>query len=176
MSMHGAQMLDDGIIHVGMGEVKVARHGEVLSALLGSCVAIAVLWPKGGKCALAHCLLPQAPSSVLRFGARFVDQAMPSLLALLGASDDHKRELTLVLAGGASMLGRAGLANPVGRLNIVAARSAALQHGVTVSYEDLGGRLGRHISIDSAAYAFDIKKVERHFEEFANADASFANH
>ena len=46
------------LAYVGMGEVRIGRRGEILRATLGSCIGIGVIWRQGGRCALAHCLLP----------------------------------------------------------------------------------------------------------------------
>lgn len=69
--------------YVGIGEVVIGRTNAVLKATLGSCVGIAFFWNKGGVCGLAHCLLPESPKSVLSIGVRYVDQAVPSLFALM---------------------------------------------------------------------------------------------
>jgi chemotaxis protein CheD len=163
-------MLEANLVAVGMGELKLARRGERLSALLGSCVAIGILWPKGGCCALAHCLLPEMPGQIQRVGARYVDQAVASLLLLLKIAEADKLELAVVVAGGASMLGAAGVSTSVGRLNIAAARAAVERHGLRVAHEDVGGRRGRCIEIDSGAYTYDVRHVERFYRELHDAD------
>jgi chemotaxis protein CheD len=132
-------------------------------------VAIGVLWPAGERCALAHCLLPHAGGSLLRVGARYVDQAVPSLLALLGVEEADKPGLRIVLAGGASLLGPARVATMVGRENIAAAGAALLAHGLAPAYTETGGRRGRRIHIDSRSYTFEVVPVERYSRELDHA-------
>ncbi len=153
-------MSDLHLRHVGMGEVRIGRRAEVLSALLGSCVAIAVLWPKGQRCGLAHCLLPAAPGSILRPGARYVDQAVPSLMALMGIGADDMTDIQVVVAGGASMLGRAGMSRRVGLENVTTAHTELGKLGLTPVHVDTGGRRGRRLDIDCATYGFTIKYID----------------
>ncbi|MBX3041147.1 MAG: chemotaxis protein CheD, partial [Bdellovibrionaceae bacterium] len=91
------------VLDVHIGEVKVARNGETLKAILGSCVGIGLIWRRRGLCGLAHCLLPKSPVPTFVIGARFVDQAFPSLLALLKAHPEDYPELELILVGGGNM-------------------------------------------------------------------------
>lgn len=154
-----AAMLEDDLIHVPMGECQVARRGETLNALLGSCVAIAMLWRAGGRCGVAHCLLPASPGSVLRVGARYVDQAVPSLLKLMGVTEADKGDVEVIVAGGASMLGRASMACAVGKSNVAAAREALAAHGLQLAHLDVGGRNGRQLRVDAAQYSYSVRTI-----------------
>jgi chemotaxis protein CheD len=151
--------------YVGMGEVRVCSRGEVLRATLGSCIGIAVIWKKRGRCGLAHCLLPEAPGQTIRIGARYVSQAVPSLMALLGAKPADHPDIEVIIAGGARMLRtRAGLPN-VGQLNTQAARFYLAQAGLQVDRIDVGGRRGRQITVDCALQTVEVNPIERHLEE-----------
>ena len=69
-------------INVHIGEVKIATSDTILRALLGSCVGVAILWPERNIFGLAHCLLARSPDKEFKVGARYVDQAIYSLLSL----------------------------------------------------------------------------------------------
>ncbi|MBK7889573.1 MAG: chemotaxis protein CheD [Bdellovibrionales bacterium] len=84
-------------INVHIGEVKIAKNGEILKAILGSCVAIGILWEKRGVCGLAHCLLAENPEKTFAIGGRFVDQAIPSLLALMKIRLENFGEIEVIL-------------------------------------------------------------------------------
>jgi chemotaxis protein CheD len=151
--------------YVGMGELRVCSRGEVLRATLGSCIGIAVVWKKRGRCGLAHCLLPEAPVQTIRIGARYVSQAVPSLLALLGAKPADHADIEVTIAGGARMLRSCpGLPN-VGQLNTQAARFYLAQAGLQVCRIEVGGRRGRQITVDSALQTVEVNPIERHMEE-----------
>ena len=158
--------MQSNLRHVGMGEVKIGRRGEILHATLGSCVGIAFIWKNGGRSGLAHCLLPESPSSVGMIGARYVSQAVPSLLLLLGIKESDYADVQVIMAGGASMFpARSGVSN-VGEKNIAAAEKYVGQYGMQVVHAEFGGRRGRQIRIDCAANEFSINQIARQPEEF----------
>ena len=157
------------LLSVGIGDVRIGRPGDVLDALLGSCVAVGILWPQGQCCALAHCLLPQSPQPGWAMGARYVNQALPSLFALMGLRQRDLCEVEVVLAGGASMLGAAGVSSGIGAENIAAACRSLAASGMIADHLDVGGRRGRTLRIDCSTYRFAIAKVARNIEEFDHA-------
>ena len=147
------------LVHVASGEVRIGRNGEVLGALLGSCVAIGMIWPAAGRCGLAHCLLPESGGTLLRIGARHVDHAVASLLALMKAGDADKSQIEVVLAGGAAMLGMSRAGGAIGPANVAAAHKHLAASGLTVRHQETGGRRGRLIRIDCADQSFSIRKI-----------------
>ncbi len=151
--------------YVGMGEVKTGARDDVLRATLGSCIGIGLLWPKGGRCALAHCLLPASPAPMIRIGARYVSQAVPSLLLLLCLKPSDYPDVEIIVAGGARMFRtRPGVAH-VGELNIQATLQCLAQHGLKAAHVEVGGRRGRQITIDCARQSFAVNEIERQPEE-----------
>lgn len=147
---------------VGMGQLSVGSHGEQLQALLGSCIGIGFLWKKGHCCGLAHCLLPEAPGAGSALGApnaRYVSQAVPSLLRLMGVRQADYGDIEVVLAGGASMFGPRNGRLQVGRQNVEAAQKYLEQCGLAVSFCALGGRHGRQLLIDCARHSYAVTDV-----------------
>jgi chemotaxis protein CheD len=148
--------------HVGMGQLSVGTHGEQLHALLGSCIGIGFIWKNGPCCGLAHCLLPEAPAAVQALGApnaRYVSQAVPSLLRLMGVREADYPDIDVVLAGGASMFGPRNGRLQVGRQNAEAAQKYLAQCGLHVSFCALGGRHGRQLLIDCAHHNYAVTDV-----------------
>ena len=145
--------------HVGMGQLSVGTHGEQLQALLGSCIGIGFIWKNGPCCGLAHCLLPEAPCADSSLGARYVSQAVPSLLRLMGVRQADYADIEVVLAGGASMFGPRNGRLQVGRQNAQAAQKYLDQCGLSVSFCALGGRHGRQLLIDCAHHSYAVTDV-----------------
>ena len=148
--------------HVGMGQLSVGAHGEQLQALLGSCIGIGFIWKNGPCCGLAHCLLPEAPGADSALGApnaRYVSQAVPSLLRLMGVRQADYADIEVVLAGGASMFGPRNGRLQVGRQNVEAAQKYLDQCGLHVSFCALGGRHGRQLLIDCAHHSYAVTDV-----------------
>lgn len=148
-------------IHVKIGEVKICGPGNRLKATLGSCVGIAFIWKKEKLFGLAHCLLPSTDQAHSEIGARYVPQAITSLLRLMKLEKINYNEVEVVLAGGANMLAQlsASNLNQVGELNAAAARAILKALGFSILIEDLGGNLGRQIFIDCSEATVDIKKI-----------------
>ena len=113
--------------YVGMGELKTGKRSELLQATLGSCIGIGLIWKNGGRCGLAHCLLPEAPTPLIRIGARYVSQAVPSLLALMGLQESDYADLEVIIAGGARMFRSRPSVEHVGELNVQAVRKYLAQ-------------------------------------------------
>ncbi|MEX0139287.1 chemotaxis protein CheD [Massilia sp. LMS1-1-1.1] len=145
--------------HVGMGQLSVGTHGEQLQALLGSCIGIGFIWKNGPCCGLAHCLLPEAPGADSVLGARYVSQAVPSLLRLMGVRQADYADIDVVLAGGASMFGPRNGRLQIGRQNAEAAQKYLDQCGLHVSFCALGGRHGRQLLIDCASRSYAVTDV-----------------
>ena len=148
---------------VPMGQLKIGGPDEQLHAILGSCVGIGFIWKRGGRCGLAHCLLPEAPAApagtpgaLAALGARYVSQAVPSLLSLMGVREKDYADLEVVLAGGANMFQAESQFFQVGRRNAEAALKHLSQRGLKVICSDVGGNSGRQMFIDCGARGFII--------------------
>lgn len=146
-------------LQVGMGQLKAGARTDQLSALLGSCVGIGLIWKKRGRCALAHCLLPECAQMSDEFGARYVNQAVPSLLRLIGASEDDCAEIEVIVAGGATMLNSCSSRLQIGQQNADAARKYLRKFGLNVTYCRVGGKCGRTMSIDCATGTFSVQEI-----------------
>jgi chemotaxis protein CheD len=69
-------------IHVNIGKIGISTQGENLRTILGSCVAVALLWEDRKIYGLAHCLVPEASDDLEPASeAKFVDQAIPTLIS-----------------------------------------------------------------------------------------------
>jgi chemotaxis protein CheD len=154
-----------GCTQVGMGQLKIGSRTDQLHALLGSCVGIAFLWKKGNCCALAHCLLPEAPGNQTsgehldQISARYVNKAVPAMLKLMGATEADYADIVVVLAGGANMLNGCSSRFQVGQQNADAARRHLRQLGLNVQYCRLGGKSGRTLTVDCATSSYTVGEI-----------------
>lgn len=148
--------------HVGIGELKIGGRTEQLKAVLGSCVGIAFIWKKRGRCGLAHCFLPEAAVPQLEPGARYVSHAVPSLLRLMGATSADLADFVVVVAGGGMMLDACSSRFQVGLHNAEAARKHLRRHGLTVLDCQVGGTGGRTLTVDCATFSYHIDQLPVH--------------
>lgn len=150
-------------IHVKIGEVKVGRHGDVLKATLGSCVGIAFIWKDKGRFGLAHCLLPDAHEDSTIITAKFVSQAVPSLMALLKIRPDDVKEIAVYIAGGGNMMSQLLRKNVdhVGTLNLLAAKKHLKDKGFKFVELDSGGEVGRQIVVDCSTGEVVVHRFDK---------------
>lgn len=144
--------------HVWTGQLEVAEGDQVLTALLGSCVGIGMIWRNRGRCGLAHCFLPDGVG-IDNAAARYVSAAVPALLAALGVKREQYGEVEVIVAGGARMLHLPGGEGAIGRRNIAAAHAQLAARGLHVEYEDVGGSQGRRLSIDCDSQTWSVVRV-----------------
>ena len=157
--------------HVGIGDLKIGGRSGQLKALLGSCVGLAFLWKKRGRCGLAHCLLPEAGAPQWEPGARYVSQAVPSLLRLMGASAADYGDIVVVVAGGGMMLSACSSRFQIGQQNADAARKYLGLYGLNVLECRVGGRTGRTLTVDCASGTCQIEDIAVHPRESRHAHA-----
>lgn len=151
------------ILSVHIGQVKVAKRGEILKAILGSCVGIAVL-DKGQKiCGLAHCLLPINPEPSFEIGARYVDQAFRSLIAIMKLKTEEAKLVSIVIVGGGNMTNvvASNKSELVGESNFRTAIEEAKKYNLKILYTEGGGNEGRKIYVDSSDLSYRIEKIPR---------------
>jgi chemotaxis protein CheD len=148
-------------IGVGLGQLHVAREGELVAYSLGSCVAICLFDPVVRVAGMAHVVLPNAP---LHFDGglpgKFADTAVPALLDALRAWGAVPLRLRCHLAGGAAVLMLASGALPdIGARNVEAARAALARARIAILGEATGGTQGRTVRLDAATGRVRVRSV-----------------
>ncbi len=129
-------------VHVIQGEYAVSgKEADVLTTVLGSCVAVCLLDPVRKLGGMNHFLLPTASSSdgkTSRFGVHAMEELINELLKR-GA---ERSRLRAKVFGGASMVGNL---RDIGAENAAFARRFLKDEGIPCLAESLGGRSARRI-------------------------------
>lgn len=133
---------------IRMGEMSVARDGEELRTLLGSCIGLALYDRRHKVGGLAHIVLPKARGKTDRPG-KFVDTAIPTLIAEMEQLAGGALKLTAKMAGGASMFTTTVAAN-IGLQNMESCEQLLGELGITILARHCGGEQGRRMSLDTA--------------------------
>ncbi|MGE3961709.1 MAG: chemotaxis protein CheD [Dehalococcoidia bacterium] len=139
---------------LGLGEWAVsAAPGSVLTCLgLGSCVALVAYDASAKVGGMAHMVLPDSVAGRVSetSPAKFVDLAVPLLLAEMERAGAQRTRMQVQLVGGASMLEVPGRTNTmqIGERNAAAARKALAAERLPVKQEHLGGTRGRTVRLD----------------------------
>lgn len=149
-------------IHVNIGEVKLGKSGDILKATLGSCLGLAFLWREQNLFGLAHCLLPQREGTSFEITAKYVSQAIPSLIALMKIKEEDRPKIEVVLAGGGNLMFQLMQqnTNQIGLQNIETAKNVLKAQGFRIKREDVGGQEGRQIFIDCTSGEVEIVKLQ----------------
>lgn len=151
-------------IYVGIGEVKIGSCHDVLHTMLGSCVGIALLHPANQCYGLAHCLLPFAhPAQQPILGAKYVDQAVVSLLELMQLEEADYPSVTAVIAGGGNMTKSKHVPREqlIGAGNVAAANKCLKALGIRIIDKDVEGLQGRTLTLCCQSGAYHIKRLAR---------------
>ena len=151
-----------GVIVVGMADLKVAKHPDILTTLgLGSCVGI-TLFDKGKQIGgLAHVMLPTYKGYEGQNIAKFADSAIIELINQLGRIGAARAQLVAKIAGGAHMFGKTQNNDmlKIGERNAAASLAILKQLGIPVHANDTGGTHGRTIELYMDTGALKIKSV-----------------
>ncbi|CUH80743.1 chemotaxis protein CheD [Tropicibacter naphthalenivorans] len=150
-------------VHVQIGEVKTGGPGELLTAILGSCIGLGLLYPSRQIYGLAHCLLSNSGQQSDEISGRYVDQALKSMISLMKITPDDYRKIKAIVVGGANMTMPADTepSRLVGSINSTTAYKAVRKQGFRNIYEDIGGVVGRQITIDCTTGEFTVAEIPR---------------
>ncbi|MFK7877294.1 MAG: chemotaxis protein CheD [Paracoccaceae bacterium] len=150
-------------LHVTIGQVKVAKAGQSLHAILGSCIGIGFLFAERGVYGLAHCLLSKSQTQATGLSGRHVDSAISSLSSMMSLTPADRRKVGVFLAGGANMT-MPDDTDPkrlVGQVNSAFALKTLKEAGFRIRYDDLGGNTGRQVTINCNDGTYAIAKIPR---------------
>ena len=150
-------------IHVQIGQVKIGRSGDILTAILGSCIGLGLLYPARNIFGLAHCLLSSSGQVSDKIDGRHVDQALRSLVSLMALKPADHRHVKAIIVGGANMT-MSPDTDPkrlVGTINSGSAYSAVRELGLRNIHVDTGGVLGRRVTIDCTTGEVDVAQIPR---------------
>ncbi len=153
-----------GIIKVGMADLKVVKEPDILTTLgLGSCVGIA-LYDRIRKVAgLAHIMLPdscQIKNNTNK--AKFADTAIEILVNEMVKQGASESRMTAKITGGSQMFsfGNSGSdLMKIGYRNTIATKETLNRLKIPIIAEDTGGNYGRTIEFYSYTGELLIKTI-----------------
>jgi len=151
-----------GVIVVGMADLKVAKHPDILTTLgLGSCVGITLYDASKKAGGLAHVMLPTYKGFEGQNIAKFADSALIELVNQLARIGSPRGALVAKIAGGAHMFGRTQNNDmlKIGERNAAASIAILRQLGIPVKANDTGGSHGRTIELHMDTGVLKIRTV-----------------
>ncbi len=145
------------ILRVLPGGYCVTQGEQLITTVLGSCVAACIRDPQARVGGMNHFMLPEAPEDTGRESwgglsgteARYGDYAMECLINELMARGASRRNMQVKIFGGGDVMGaeKSGesLARAVGTRNVEFVRSFLRNEGLEVISEDVAGRYSRSL-------------------------------
>ncbi len=126
------------------GELYVTDADEVITTVLGSCVAACVRDPKHGVGGMNHFMLPVPPRADADTGvsARYGLYALESLVNEIMRRGGHRSSLEVKVFGGGRVL--EGVSD-IGRHNVAFVRSFFRDEHIAIVAEDVGDRFARRV-------------------------------
>ena len=140
------------VIHVSMGDLKVASRGDILVTFVGSCVACCIY--NSNKAAMAHIMLPYSKGNNESKKGKYADLAIDTMLRLL---DDNN--LKAKIAGGAKIFTHEQDEDffNIGLRNATAIKDILRSRGIRIEGEDLGNTHSRNIRFDTTTLKMIIR-------------------
>ncbi len=150
-------------IPVGMAEVKVATApGDALVALgLGSCIGVCMYDRRSRIAGMAHVMLPCSDGKPTHQPGKFADTAVPELLQEMKRAGASQGDILCVIGGGAEVFSF-GSQNPtlaIGKRNAAAVREALKLASMRLLAEDVGGNVGRTVTLTVEGGVVSVRPV-----------------
>lgn len=131
---------------IRMGELAVGIEEGFLGTILGSCIGLALHDRKKKVGGLVHIVLPQSRPPV-ELPGKFVDTALPALIAEMERLAGGRIQPTAKIAGGAKMFATTVTRN-IGEENVAATERWLKELGIPLLASDCGGEKGRRMSLE----------------------------
>ena len=153
-------------------ELHISTTQEMLTTVLGSCVAVCLWDPETRIAGMNHFVLSHRKDSTSGYpdeaAGRFGEDAMPALLEQLERAGAPRFRLAVKLFGGAMIINKECKSNCVGDENIKTARAFLAQRGMPIVAEDVGGTVGRRIHFDGQTGRVEMERLTRFNSSIAN--------
>ena len=165
---HTAAKYSKPVKIINAGEWHVSREDEIITTVLGSCVAVCLHDPVNRISGMNHFMLPGRISKADIFSdraARYGITAMKELLHVLEQEGADRSVMTAMIFGGGSMIdglnaGRAAL-DPLPGQNVRIARIFIELEDIPLVRDDTGGIYSRKVMMDVLSGTVFLKKSIR---------------
>jgi chemotaxis protein CheD len=159
LSMPMARPAPDLVRTLHPGDVACADRGEVLSTLLGSCVAVILTDPRRTVGVMCHIVHSKPPLSHEKSSTSYGAVAIEAMDRLLLARGISLRLCEAYVYGGGNMFPGLITQPHVGEANALWTLTTLREHGVRVIGQDLGGQVYRRLRWTVGADAPEVSQV-----------------
>lgn len=144
------------------GEFYVSHSGELITTILGSCVAACIRDTRLGIGGMNHIMLPNADrysrwkETPVSLKTRYGNIAMESLINFILSNGGKRENLEIKIFGGAALF---NFIEDVGKKNIEFVRMYLIKEGFKITSEDVGGRRPRKIHYYPVSGRARVKQI-----------------
>jgi len=143
------------VTSVGMGQAAIGTRLSRLTAVLGSCLGVALYHRRLQLGAMSHVVLPDSNGRDA-LPAKFADTAIPHMVELFTQHGGSANGLVAKIAGGACMFGATGPMQ-IGLANAEAVHRELAKLRIPIIAEDIGGSKGRRVIFDCGCGTLTIE-------------------
>ena len=164
--------LKSHVLTIFAGEYYVSSTGEIISTVLGSCIAVCLYDKKEGIGGINHFMLPEEQGPRLHLtdpvlkkeeltnvSMRYGIKSMEVLIAEMMKKGASRKNLTAKIFGGGKVLHRSNTVS-VGDKNIGFTRAFLKMEGIPIIKENVGDYHGRKIFFLTRNNSIFVRKVE----------------
>ncbi len=142
-------IVDENIVTVGVGDLKVAKSPKTIKTSLGSCMGV-VLYDSINKIGgILHLMLPKRNDREGKL-SKYADTGIPLLVDLMvKQANANKKLLTAKIFGGAKMFNVNSELFDIGKANAIETKKILEKMNIRILATKTGGTKGYQISIDT---------------------------
>ena len=133
-------MTEPNKVFILPGEYFISKQPNVISTLLGSCVAVCLYSPQHKFGGMNHFMLPTSPTN--ERSGKYGDYATAVLLQFMERTLGSLGGLEAIVSGGANVISAPGPGTKIGQRNVEIAREILRKHNIRIIRENVGGSVG----------------------------------
>lgn len=147
-------------IYIHIGEYHVSRRPEIISTVVGSCVAVCLFDADSGIAGMNHILLPGSIGMAdFSISAKYGMNAMELLIAKMMKLGADRNKIIAKAFGGACTLSAMDSKNHIGKKNADFVVKFLEKEGLKLSSCSLGGVMGRKVNFHTDTGSVFIKRI-----------------
>jgi two-component system chemotaxis response regulator CheB len=140
------------------GEYFISKQPNIISTLLGSCVAVCLYNPKLKFGGMNHYMLPTSPNK--ERSGKYGDYAIAVLLQFMERTGGLNG-LEAIVSGGANVVSNISTGTQIGQRNIELAREILGRHNIRIIKENVGGLVGLKLHYQNWDNKLTIEQMDR---------------
>jgi two-component system chemotaxis response regulator CheB len=141
------------------GEYFISKQPNIISTLLGSCVAVCLYHPQLKFGGMNHFMLPTSPNK--ERSGKYGDYATAVLLQFFERTVGSLNGLEAIISGGANVISTIGSGTQIGQRNVEIAREILKKHNIRIIKENVGGTHGLKLHYQNWDNKLTIEQMDR---------------